>query len=186
MKNYIELLTDDEIKSYILKYLKITGWEEYCQSGFGVLSLNKIDDIVLKREENFFSLELYFKHTYKTKSYDIHSKHIYLDGESIRIYEEFNGNSFNLAGLWLSNRQVDRLIFGDKEKGLTDEYGDVYYYSISEDLNKYWNYQLYKKFGKEYLEDLKTYRKNKLKEEYNKKEGEIDKDIKSITKEREI
>ena len=181
MKNYIELLTDEEIKSYILEYLKITGWKGSCED-LSILSLDKIDDIVVKRYENYFFAELYFNHKSKFKSDDIHTQYVYLDKTPIKIFEEFSGDSFHLSGFELNNKQVDKLIFGDKDKDLVDEYGDEYHYSIHEDLNKYWNHQLYKKFGKEYLQDLKSYRRNIIKEEYNKKEMELDKYLKSILK----
>ena len=46
MKNYIKLLTDDEIKSYILSYLKLTNWRDDKND------INKIEDIVVKRNNN--------------------------------------------------------------------------------------------------------------------------------------
>ena len=142
MKNYIELLTDEEIKSYILNYLKITGWEGYCKDS-SVLSPDKIDDIVVKRYEDYFFAEVYFNHKHKLKSDDIHTKYVYLDKTEICIYEDFSGDSFHLSGFGLYNQQVvDRLIFGDKDKDLVNEYGDVYHYSLDEDLNRYWNLQI--------------------------------------------
>lgn len=172
MKNYLLSLTDYEIKSYLLSYLQLTNWSNVHND----LYLDKLEDIIVERGKNEAVITLYFKHLYK---FDIHDKYVTVDSatgmKDIDVCQVFYVNSYKVSGYNLYNNQVDKFLYNNKKNG-----------RIEDDLTKYWNYRLFKKFGDEYLVNLRKYKTKVIKKEYEQERNKIDKHIQTITEKLEM
>lgn len=161
VNDYIKLLTDKELTEFVLDYLRKAGFYN------ADLSIDRIDDIIVKRENGKAFVTIYFWHMEKPAN-----KHCeYFEYESNlfgtkRVYPvlKFSLDSYAAS---CYNLYINEKIWKDAE-------------SVDEDLTRYLNYRMWKRFGKNYISDLKINHEKLNRKAYLNKQKESNNQIRAI------
>ncbi len=161
MKNYLALLSEIEIKNYIMEYLKNVGYNSTSNS------VDNVDDISIERVNNHVEMTIYFQNDLKN---DIHDEVVMNGSEFIRVSQSFGINPFEIFSYNLYPNELESFMYLDS-------------LNVDDDITTYWNYKMYEKFGKEYINDLRKYQlddydeisdlADKINEEYENESNKI-------------
>ena len=161
MKNYLALLSEIEIKNYIIEYLKNVGYNSTSNS------IDKIEDISIERVNNHVEMAIYFQNDLKN---DIHDEIVMNGLEFVRVSQSFGINPFEVFSYNLYPNEIESFMYLDS-------------LNVDDDITTYWNYKMYEKFGKEYINDLRKYQlddyyeisnlADKINEEYENESNKI-------------
>ena len=170
MKDYIAELKDDEIKQMLIHYLKLVKF-----SSLG--GVKNIEEISINRDAGYEDAHteavIYISHPLKKNTHDTEVEiESFLDG--IRREEvclKFYLNSFEMSAygpIYDDNTETIFCEDSEYETGLE---------LVEKDQNYIWNSFMYKRFGKEYLKDLKVYKEESLEREMKERQQEIEDDL---------
>lgn len=173
MKDYIAELKDDEIKQMLIHYLKLVNF-----SSLG--GVKNIEDISINRDVGYEDAQIeaiiYFSHPLKKNPHDTEVEvENFLDGlKRENVCLNFFLNSFEMSACGpIYDYNTDTIFCEDSEYETGLEL-------VEKDQTFIWNSFMVKRFGKEYLMDLKAYKEQLLEREMEERRQEIEHDLKIV------